>query len=80
MANSLQVQSLTIEQRNAIRLVADAIVELVAVAGSIGAPAGLLYAALMAHGCNLSQFQSLMAGLVRVGRLTQRGHLYFAVK
>jgi len=60
----------------ALRRIADAIVDSVRAAGPHGAPSGVLYAALMAHGCTLNQFNSLMSGLVRAGRLTQDGLLY----
>lgn len=63
---------------NALLQIVDAIVDSVKAAGSHGAPAGVLYSALMAHGCTLSQFQSLMGAIVSAGKLTQRGHLYFA--
>lgn len=68
-----------LQQRLAVMVLANAVVDAVRGAGSMGAPAGTLYAALMAHGCTLAQFESLMAGLVRVGRLTQAGHLYRAI-
>lgn len=45
-----------------------------------GAPAGVMYAALMHYGCSHSQFESLMGALVRKGRIRQEGHLYFPVK
>jgi predicted transcriptional regulator len=37
---------------------------------SIGAPSSVIYAALMAHGASLNQFQSIMNTLVRSGFLT----------
>lgn len=58
-------------------MIADAICESVAVAGSVGAPGGVLYAALMAHGCSLNQFESMMSALVCAGRLTKRSECYF---
>ena len=60
----------------AIRQIADAIVDTVREAGPMGAPGGVMYAALMAHGCTLSQFEQLMAGLVSVGRLTKHDECY----
>jgi hypothetical protein len=42
-----------------------------------GAPAGPIYAALMAQGCTLEQFEQLMGVLVETGRLRKQGHLYF---
>lgn len=60
-----------------MRAILDAVVESVAVAGSQGAPGGVLYSALMAHGCSLNQFQSIMGALVSTGKLRQEGNLYF---
>jgi len=44
------------------------------------APAGVIYAALQAQGCRLSQFQSIMGTLVRQGFLTHdaEAHTYTA--
>ena len=69
----------TPEQVKALRAVLDAILEAVAEAGPTGAPGGVIYAALMAQGCSLSQYQSLMDGLVSVRRLRRQGDLYFIV-
>lgn len=52
--------------------VLDAIIE----AGERGAPSGVLYAALMARGCTLNQFQSLMRPLVIRGFVTESGDCY----
>ena len=62
-----------------LKLLCDAIVEAVEVAGDHGAPGGVLYAALMGH-MSLSTFEGLMAALVKAGKLTRRGQLYFVVK
>jgi len=70
--------ALTPEQIQAIQAVANAIIDSVKAAGSIGAPGGVIYAALMGHGMNLSQFTSIMDALVRANRLTKQGDLYFA--
>ncbi len=64
--------------RAALTEILSALVDSIKVAGSLGAPAGTLYAALMAHGCTLAQFQSLMSILVQSGRVRQSGNLYFA--
>lgn len=71
---------MTIQQRTALRAIARAIVESVREAGSTGAPGGILYAALMASGCRLSQFQSLMSVLVTGGYLSRSGECYYFVK
>jgi hypothetical protein len=47
--------------------------------GPAGAPSGPMYAALMATGMSLDQYQTIMAGLVAAGKLKQVGHLYYAV-
>jgi hypothetical protein len=63
-----------------IRMIADIIVESVREAGELGASSGIVYAALNAHGCTLSQYQSFISALVRSGRLRQSGDLLFAVE
>lgn len=68
---------MTPEQIAALRAILDAILEAVKAAGPHGAPGGVIYSALMASGCSLSQYQSFMAGLVRAGKLRQEGQLYF---
>ncbi len=70
MATQTQINQL-------LKAIADAIIESVEVAGSLGAPAGTLYAAMMAHGFTLQQFEQFMAGLVGIGKLEKRGQLYF---
>ena len=67
---------MTPQQIAAIRMLADAVVDAVKAAGSLGAPGGVIYAALMAHGCTLAQFESLMDALIRAGKLTRSGDLY----
>jgi hypothetical protein len=71
--------SLTPEQIQAMRLVMDAVVESVQVAGDRGAPGGVIYAAMMAHGITLAQYNAVMGGLVRANRLRRQGELYFVV-
>lgn len=67
---------MTAAQDQLIRKIADAILAAVAEAGPLGAPGGHLYAALMAHGATLDQYESFMAGLVRAGLVTKRGECY----
>ena len=62
-----------------LQQVVSAVLESIRAAGPSGAPAGVIYAALMAHGCNLSQFESLMAGLERAGKIRREGDLLFAI-
>jgi len=68
---------MTQEQIRALRAVADAIIESIDLAGPQGAPAGVMYAALMSYGITLSQFEQIMAGLCGAGKLRKSGHLYF---
>ena len=72
---------MTIQQIQAVREIGQAIVQTVKEAGEpVGAPGGILYAALMASGCSFSQFQSIMGTLVRAGYLRQSGDCYHWVK
>ncbi len=66
------------QARAALVQIANAIVETVKEAGDQGTPGGVLYAAMMAHGASLEQFEQLMAALVAVKKLRKRGDLYFA--
>lgn len=63
----------------ALRMILDAVVESVSEAGELGAPGGVVYAALMAHGVTLQQYEGIMGALVRAGRLRRSGELYFVV-
>jgi hypothetical protein len=66
------------EKQKAVWMILETIIDSVREAGSLGAPGGVLYAALMAHGCTLEQFEAIMAALVRTGRLRKSGQLYYA--
>jgi hypothetical protein len=66
------------EQIKALKAVADAIIETVQLAGPMGAPGGHIYAALMANGCTLHQYEQIMSGLVRAGKLRKSGECYFS--
>jgi hypothetical protein len=67
---------MTEAQIKLLRMIADAIIDSVKAAGPLGAPGGVIYAALMAEGCTLSQYEQIMSGLVRAGKLTRHGDLY----
>lgn len=77
-ATIFTMNTITTEQLTALRELLAAVVDAVKVAGSNGAPGGVLYSALMAHGCTLAQFEGVMGALVRTGKLERRGELYFA--
>lgn len=68
---------MTTQQMQALGRVCQAILETIRCSPD-GAPGGHLYAALMAHGCTLIQFESIMAGLVQAGAITKRGECYHA--
>jgi hypothetical protein len=72
---------MTIEQiKEALKALADAIIEVVRTAGPLGAPGGHLYAAMMAHGITLQQYEQIMSGLVQAGKLRKQGECYFVVE
>jgi len=70
--------AVTEQEKRAVIGLMTAIVETVKEAGKLGAPGGVMYAALMAHGCTLDQFNTIMQVLVNVGKLRRSGNLYFA--
>ena len=57
---------------------ANAVVGAIKEAGPMGAPAGLIYAALMAQGVTLTQYQGLERLLIRTGLVTKRGDVLYA--
>ena len=65
------------QQIDAIKAVCDAILDTVRLAGPLGAPAGPIYAALMAQGFSLEQYEAIMGALVKAGKLRKSGDLYF---
>jgi hypothetical protein len=67
---------MTLEQIKALQAVAKMFIDAVKEAGSLGAPAGVMYAAVMGK-LSLSQFEQIMSGLVRAGKLRKEGDLYF---
>jgi hypothetical protein len=52
------------------------VLEAAETAGDLGAPGGVLYAAMQAHGATLNQFQSFMGTLTRPGYLELDGDYY----
>lgn len=52
------------------------ILEAVDAGGDVGAPGGVLYAAMMANGASLNQYQSFMGGLVNKGMLVLEDDCY----
>lgn len=68
----------TEQEKKAVLAVCSAVIDAVEAGGDQGAPGGILYAALMAHGCTLHQFEMIMGTLVRTGVLVKRGQCYFS--
>lgn len=62
-------QTVSKAQRSALLAVCNAIIDTVAEAEPIGAPGGVIYAALSAQGCTFNQYTSLMGALISAGRL-----------
>lgn len=60
----------------ALRAVAQALLETVQASGDAGAPAGHLYVACMGI-MNVNQFDAIMRALVSAGKVTKRGHCYY---
>lgn len=60
-----------------LRTVRSLLVEAVRAGGPQGTPGGTLYAALMTAGATLEQYETIMTGLVRAGKLRKSGELYF---
>lgn len=61
-----------------LSLLVNAIVDTIKESGPMGAPGGVLYAALMTRGFSLEEFEILMRVVVATGRVYKTGHLYFA--
>lgn len=69
---------MTPAQIELLQKVVGAIKSAIQAGGPMGTPGGTLYAALMAYGCTLSQFETIVGGMVKAGILKRRGDLYFA--
>ena len=67
------------QDQQVILAVANAIIKAVAEAGPTGTPGGVIYAALMTHGCTLAQYEALMGTLVKLNKIRKRGECYFSV-
>jgi len=64
-------------QERALLQVVLAVREAVAAAGALGCPAGTVYAALMAQGCTIQQYEQIEALMLRTGAITKKGDLLF---
>lgn len=68
---------ITKEQKIAILNVIEALKDAVAEAGEHGAPEGVLYAAFMAHGMSLENFNLMIGCLIKTGNIKKKGNLLF---
>lgn len=60
----------TARQIRAIQALADIIEDTAKEAGPLGAPSGVIYAALMGAGVTLDVYTALLASMVKAGRIT----------
>ena len=65
-------------QKQALLALCQMFIDVVKAAGSIGAPAGVMYAAVMDK-MTLAQFEQVMSALVAMGKVRKTGHLYHFV-
>ncbi len=71
---------MTPEQAKAIRALATIIEETVNESGSMGAPSGVMYAALMSKGVSLQVYQQITGMLVSMGRIRQSGDCFYPIE
>ena len=69
--------TITQTQQQAINFIVKAVMDTIRESGTVGAPAGVLYAALMTQGCSFNQFTSLMGALERAGKVRLEDDCYF---
>ena len=70
---------MTPQQIAALRAIGRTIIEVCA-DEPIGAPGGIIFAALQAQGCSLHQYEQIMSGLTRAGMLERDGDCYTATE
>lgn len=61
----------------AIAVIATAIEEAVKEAGPMGAPSGVIYAAVMATGISLDMYNAIIKAMINEKKITQKGYLLF---
>lgn len=59
-----------------LRVVEDGILDAISISGPMGAPGGVMYAALSASGFSLNTFNSIMHGMIAAGLIRRNGDLY----
>jgi hypothetical protein len=68
------MNSMTPEQHKALQLAVSIILECADEAGPMGAPSGVVYAALNAHGMTLLTYNSIIQSLVALKHIEVRNH------
>jgi len=66
--------TLSAEQQSALSLAVSLILDAAKEAGPLGAPSGVVYAALSAHGMTLLSYQSIINALTRANKITVENH------
>lgn len=66
------------QMKSALIEAVSAVYEAVVAAGPMGAPAGVVYAALMQQGCTLEQYEQIEGILIRSGLLMKKNDLLTA--
>jgi len=67
---------MTPHQILAVQKLGSAVLEAIEHSGDLGAPSGVMYAALSSQGCTLQQYQSLMGSMKRRGLVSEEGDCY----
>ena len=68
------------QQIQAVKLAARMILETVQEMGGDGAPSGIVYAALNAHGMSLMTYQSIIDSMKRQGLIREEYNVLYAVE
>jgi predicted methyltransferase len=71
---------MTPSQINAAQLLGKAVLETIEESGSLGAPSGVLYAALSSKGVSLSIYQQMIASMGKNGFVTESDHCLHITK
>ena len=64
------------QQIKAMQTVIHGVLDAVAAGGPMGAPAGIMYAAMAASGCTLDQFDMITQAVCRAGLISRDGDLF----
>jgi len=68
------------ETVQALAAIIEAIYETIKESGDLGAPSGIIYAAVMGVGINLETYNAIIDAMVKSGKVRKSGDLLFACK